>query len=74
MTPSQWLVQERVTAARELLEGSRLGVEEIAHRVGFGSSDLLRKHFAAHLGVSPSRYREAIALRTVSGHPGGSRW
>ncbi len=70
MSPSQWLVQERLTAARELLEGSRLGVEQIAHRVGFGSSDLFRKHFVAHLGVSPSRYRESFALRA---RPSGDR-
>ncbi len=67
MSPSQWLVQERLTAARELLEGSVLGVEQVAQRVGFGSSDLFRKHFAAQLGVSPSRYREAFALRAAVG-------
>ncbi len=60
-TPSQWLTGERVTAARELLEGTVLTVEQIAHRVGFGSADLMRKHFAARLGVAPTRYRQSFA-------------
>jgi AraC family transcriptional activator FtrA len=66
MTPSQWLRVERLAAARELLENSELTIEQIAHRVGFGGADLLRKHFGAQLTISPSRYREAFSRRAVS--------
>lgn len=61
VTPSQWIIGERITAACELLEDSDLTIEQIACRVGFASSDLLRKHFAGRLTISPSRYREAFA-------------
>ncbi len=36
-TPHKWLVQQRILAARSLLEESDLGVEQIATRVGFNS-------------------------------------
>lgn len=59
-TPSRWVLTERLTAARELLETTHLSIEHVAHRAGFGSADLLRKHFAAELATSPTRYREAF--------------
>jgi len=61
VSPTRWLLEERVTAARELLEVSGLTVDQIAQRVGFGSADLLRKHFTARLSIPPTRYREAFA-------------
>jgi AraC family transcriptional activator FtrA len=60
MSMSRWLIDERLSAARELLESTTLTVEQIAQRVGFGSADLLRKHFATRFGIPPSRYREAF--------------
>lgn len=66
MSMSRWLIDERLTAARELLESTTLTVEQVAQRVGFGSADLLRKHFATRFGIPPSRYREAF------GEPGRS--
>lgn len=63
ISPSQWLIEQRVVAAQELLESSELSIEQIARRVGFGSADLLRKHFAARVSVAPSRYRESFRQR-----------
>jgi transcriptional regulator GlxA family with amidase domain len=60
MSMSRWLIDERLTAARELLESTTLSVDQVAQRVGFGSADLLRKHFASRFGIPPSRYREAF--------------
>lgn len=59
--PIDWLCGMRVDAARELLESSSLSVEQIAHRVGFSSATVLRRHFARRLGVSPSSYRERFS-------------
>jgi len=59
-TPAQWVLRERLAVARELLETTQLGIEQVANRAGFGSADLLRKHFARQLDTSPSRYREAF--------------
>lgn len=60
ITPTGWVLTERLTLARELLETTRLTVAQIASRCGFGGADLLRKHFTTHLKTSPTRYREAF--------------
>ena len=60
-SPKQWLTQERLARARELLEGSDLAVEQIADACGFGSADTLRHHFRRSLQLSPARYRERFA-------------
>jgi transcriptional regulator GlxA family with amidase domain len=59
MPPHQWLILERVDAARELLESTDLTIEAVAHRVGFAGADLLRKHFRAALDIAPTDYRRA---------------
>ncbi len=61
LSPKQWLTQERLARARELLEGSDLAVEQIADACGFGTADTLRHHFRRTLQISPARYRERFA-------------
>jgi AraC family transcriptional regulator, transcriptional activator FtrA len=56
-TPGDWLIAERVEAAKELLCGGRLGVEAIAVTVGFGSAHALRHHFRQRSGLTPTDYR-----------------
>ena len=65
-TPRQWLIEERLARARDLLEGSRLNIEQIADRCGYGHADSLRHHFRRALGLSPMRYRERFGHRTPS--------
>ncbi|UOQ87981.1 helix-turn-helix domain-containing protein [Agromyces endophyticus] len=60
-TPMQWVLRARVDMARELLERSDLGVEQIAARSGLGTGANLRLHFKRILGTSPSDYRETFA-------------
>ena len=60
-TPLQWILRARVDLARELLERSDLGVEQIADRVGLGTGANLRMHFQRVLGTSPSEYRHAFS-------------
>jgi transcriptional regulator GlxA family with amidase domain len=62
-TPMQWLLRARVDAARELLERSELGIEQIAGDVGLGTAANLRMHFHRILGTSPSAYRRTFAPR-----------
>lgn len=57
VAPGEWLIIERVEAVKALLAGSRLDMESLAQRVGFGSAFTLRHHFRARLGLSPSEYR-----------------
>jgi len=61
MSPLNWLIAERVERVKELLESSRLGLDEIAVAAGFGSQETLRHHFRAKTGVSPSAFRRAFA-------------
>jgi transcriptional regulator GlxA family with amidase domain len=56
-TPHKWLTQQRILAARGLLEQSDLGVEQIASRVGFNSPVVLREHFRREIGLAPVDYR-----------------
>ena len=61
-TPLQWLLGQRVTHARELLETTNLTVETIAHRCGFTDAPTLRHHFARRTGTTPRAYRMAFSL------------
>ncbi len=56
-TPVTWLNDLRVREAQRLLEQTDLPVADVAHTVGFASDDLLRKHFAARLGTTPTAHR-----------------
>lgn len=60
-TPHRWLSMQRVLVARQLLEETTLGIDEIAERSGFGSGALLRHHFHRVVGVAPKDYRRTFA-------------
>jgi transcriptional regulator GlxA family with amidase domain len=60
-TPSQYVLQMRVEAARRLLERSDGGLKQVASTAGFGSVDVMRRAFVRLLGIPPRRYRELAA-------------
>ncbi|MBZ4321204.1 GlxA family transcriptional regulator [Streptomyces huiliensis] len=59
-SPGQWLLSQRIAAARELLETSDLAVDAVARRTGLSSATNLRRRFLAALGTTPSAYRRAF--------------
>lgn len=59
-SPTRWLIAERVSAACSLLEESDLSISDIAQKVGMGDAAVLRRHFSAAMGVSPSEYRKRV--------------
>ncbi|MBL0779936.1 helix-turn-helix domain-containing protein [Streptomyces albidoflavus] len=59
-TPMQWVMRARLDLARELLERSERGVEQIAAEVGLGTGANLRLHFQRILGTTPSEYRRTF--------------
>lgn len=63
VTPLQWLLQERVRLAQELLETTDEPVETVAHRTGFGTAANLRHHFRRVTSVAPQTYRHVFRLR-----------
>jgi transcriptional regulator GlxA family with amidase domain len=57
-TPSQYVLQMRVEAARRQLERTDRGLKQVASAAGFGSVDVMRRAFVRLLGITPHRYRE----------------
>jgi transcriptional regulator GlxA family with amidase domain len=64
-TPSQYVLQMRVEAARRQLERTNGGLKQVASATGFGSVDVMRRAFVRLLGITPSRYRE-LAEQSIS--------
>ncbi|MET9590774.1 helix-turn-helix domain-containing protein [Streptomyces sp. NPDC006516] len=60
VSPGQWLTQQRVERARQLLESSDLSIDQVARDAGFGTATSLRQHVQAALGVSPTVYRRTF--------------
>jgi len=58
--PLTWLTHQRVLCAQQLLESTRLPVEEVARRCGFSSAAALRPHFRRFAGTAPSAYRSTF--------------
>ncbi|WP_326822687.1 GlxA family transcriptional regulator [Streptosporangium sp. NBC_01756] len=65
MTPGRYVERARVETARVLLEIGPDGVESIARRSGFGSSESMRRAFIREIGVPPSAYRDRFTGTTV---------
>lgn len=61
-TPHRWLSTQRVLHARRLLEETRLDIEDVARRSGFGTAALLRHHFRQVVGVAPAEYRKMFSV------------
>ncbi len=57
VSPAVYVDLTRIDVARFLLEGSRLSIDTIAARSGFGSPRAMRRAFLAHIGAMPSEYR-----------------
>lgn len=56
--PSEYVDLTRIDVARSLIEASRLTIDTIAAKSGFGSARAMRRSFLAHIGATPSDYRE----------------
>jgi AraC family transcriptional regulator, transcriptional activator FtrA len=55
--PLDWLHQQRIARAQELLERTDASVEQIAASCGMGTAATLRRHFHRTVGVPPTAYR-----------------
>lgn len=64
--PGEWLIGERVEAAKDLLSKSANPVEDIAQAVGFGSAHVLRHHFRRKVQLTPVQYRRSFARSGVA--------
>ena len=60
LPPHRWLLEQRVSLARLLLEEGDEGVDEVARRCGFGSAAMMRQHFTRLTGTTPATYRRTF--------------
>ena len=67
-SPSQYVLQVRVEAARRCLERTDLSLKQVASSTGFATVDVRRRAFIRLLGTTPRRYRE-FAQRSTSDSP-----
>lgn len=69
-TPGQWLLTQRISRTRQLLETTDLPVETIARQVGLSSAVNLRRRFHTALRTTPSAYRRAFRSTSPLGDKG----
>jgi transcriptional regulator GlxA family with amidase domain len=59
-TPLQWLLDQRIRQAQQLLETTQEPIERIAKLTGLGSPQNMRRKFISVAGESPQSYRRAF--------------
>ncbi|WOB08465.1 transcriptional regulator FtrA [Piscinibacter gummiphilus] len=63
LTPLEWLVRERISVAKELLEShAGIDMEQVAELAGFGSPESLRRHFRLQGLPAPTSFRRQFAV------------
>jgi AraC-like DNA-binding protein len=60
ITPHAYLIQRRVSAARRLLAAGEIPAQAAA-AAGFSDQSHMTRAFVRYLGVTPARYRAALA-------------
>lgn len=58
ISPHQYLLQQRVERAKQLLKTSKLAIAEVALQCGFNSQSHLGKAFREVTGMTPNEYRK----------------
>jgi len=66
MKPHEYQQRLRVSRAREMLEITRLGVDEIAARIGYEDLNSFRRVFKRFVGLTPTDYRHRFAGSALS--------
>lgn len=57
LSPHQYLINCRITKAKQLLKTTALSISEIAMQAGFTDQSHLARHFKRQFGVPPSQFR-----------------
>ena len=60
LSPGHWLLQERLRAARIMLETSHTKLDDIAAAVGLGGAENFIRRFRDHVGLTPAAYRKTF--------------
>ncbi|MBR7832748.1 transcriptional regulator FtrA [Actinospica durhamensis] len=59
-SPLRWLVNQRLAAARAMLETGDGSIEQVGAAVGFADPATFRHHFTRAVGTAPSAYRRTF--------------
>lgn len=62
-TPGQYRTRLRIVAAKRALRQSATPVTDLAHQLGFSTSQYFATAFKKHVGMSPLEYRRRLRLR-----------
>jgi len=57
LPPHRWLLRQRVKRAKELLQGTKMPIVEIATACGFADQSHLTRVFSKAFGISPAMWR-----------------
>ena len=60
MTPWQYVVQQRINAAKQLLKKPHISVVETSRLLGFSTQSQFTTFFRRHTGISPTAYRKSL--------------
>ncbi|MER9330408.1 helix-turn-helix domain-containing protein [Mesorhizobium sp. M0488] len=56
-TPGRWIQDQRIEAAKSLLESTRLGILEVCYQVGYQDAASFSRLFTRAVGLPPGEYR-----------------
>ncbi len=58
LTPWQYVIQQRIKLAKQLLQNSQLSIWQISNRLGYSNSTQFTNFFRKHTGITPSDFRK----------------
>ena len=60
LTPWQYVIEQRIEAAKRLLAMPQLSIVEISRRLGYSTQGQFANFFRKHTGISPTTYRQQL--------------
>ena len=60
ISPINYLIDKRISCAKDLLEQTNYSVSKIAELVGFASQSYFSQAFKKDCGITPNQYRKSI--------------
>lgn len=63
VSPIQYLIEQRMHRAKQLLRQTELSIDEVAFEIGYESGIVLSKVFKQRVGIPPSQYRKQSLAR-----------
>lgn len=60
ITPCQYVMQQRIEAAKRLLAQPELLIAAISQRLGFANQNQFSSFFRKQTGVAPKQYRQGL--------------